>query len=67
MEPQALLTISVLIILARWRYHICVDTVVTKNDDFNNHPTNLTKILELFSSKKNTDRASVDQFTKKEI
>ena len=39
-------------------------TVVTKKDDFNN-PTNVTKILKPFSSRKSTDRFSVDQFSKR--
>ena len=51
--------------LAKWRYNICVETVVIKKDDFNNHPTNVIKILEPFSSRKSTDRPTVDQFTKK--
>ena len=41
-----------------------MDTVVTKKDDFNN-PTNVTKILKPFSSRKINDRPSVDQFSKK--
>ena len=41
-----------------------MDTVVTKKDDFNN-PTNITKILKSFSSRKSTGRPSVDQFSKK--
>ena len=41
-----------------------MDTIVTKEDDFNN-PTNETKILKPFSSRKSTDRPSVDQFSKK--
>ena len=40
--------------LAKWRYFICVDTVVTKKGDFNN-PTNVTKILKPFSSGKSTE------------
>ena len=39
-----------------------MDTVVTKKDDFKN-PTILTKILKPFSSRKSTDRPSVDQFS----
>ena len=50
--------------LAKWRYFICVDTAVTKKDDFSN-PANVTKILKPFSSRKSTDRPSVDQLTKK--
>ena len=50
--------------LAKWRYFICVDAAVTKKDDFNN-PANVTKILKPFSSRKSTDRPSVDQFSKK--
>ena len=50
--------------LGKWRYFICVDSVVTKKDDFNN-PTNVTKILRPFSSRKSTDRSSVDQFSKR--
>ena len=34
--------------VAKSRYCICVDTVVTKKDDFNN-PTNVTKISKPFS------------------
>ena len=45
--------------LAEWRYFICVDTVVTKKNDFNN-PPNVTKILKPFSSRKSADRPSVD-------
>ena len=41
-----------------------MDTAVTKKDGFNN-PTNETKILKPFSSRKSTDRPSVDQFSKK--
>ena len=41
-----------------------MDTAVTKKDDFNN-PTNITKILRPFSSRKSTDRFSVDQLSKK--
>ena len=41
-----------------------MDTVVTKKNDFNN-PPNVTKILKPFSSRKSTDRPSVDQFSKK--
>ena len=41
-----------------------MDTAVTKKDDFNN-PTNVTKILNPSSSRKSTDRPSVDQFSKK--
>ena len=48
--------------LAEWRYFICVYTVVTKKDDFNN-PTNVTKILKPISPRKST---SVGQFSKKE-
>ena len=41
-----------------------MDTVVTKKDDFNN-PANVTRILKHFSSRKSTDRPSVDQFSTK--
>ena len=41
-----------------------MDTVVRMKDDFNN-PTNVTKILKPFSSRKITGRPSVDQFSKK--
>ena len=41
-----------------------MDTVVTKKDEFNN-PTNVTKILKPFSSRKSIDRPSVNQFSKK--
>ena len=41
-----------------------MDTAVTKKDDFNN-PTNVTKILKLFPSRKSIDRPLVDQFSKK--
>ena len=41
-----------------------MDTAVTKKDGFRN-PTNLTKIVKLFSSRKSTDRPLVDQFSKK--
>ena len=41
-----------------------MDTVVTKKDDFNN-PTNVTQILKSFSSRKSTDRPSIDQFSNK--
>ena len=50
--------------LAKWTYFICVNTVVTKKDDFNN-PRNVTKVLKSFSSRKSTNRSSVDQFSKK--
>ena len=40
-----------------------MDTAVTKKNDFNN-PTNVTKILKLFSSRKRIDRPLVDQFSK---
>ena len=38
-----------------------MDTAVTKKDDFKN-PTIVTKILKPFSSRKSTDKPSVDQF-----
>ena len=41
-----------------------MDTAVAKKDDFN-HPTNVTKVLKPFSSRKSTDRPLVDQFSKK--
>ena len=41
-----------------------MDTAVTKKGDFNNS-TNITKILKPFSSRKSTDRPSVDQLSKK--
>ena len=49
--------------LAKRRFCICMDTVVTKKDDFNN-ATNVTRILKCFSSRKSTNRPSVDQFSK---
>ena len=42
-----------------------MDTIITKEDDCNN-PTCETKILKPFSSRKNTNRPSVDQFSKKQ-
>ena len=51
--------------LARWRYVICLDTVVTKKDDFNN-PTNVANTLKpSSSSRKTTDTPSVDEISKK--
>ena len=50
--------------LAKWRFIICVDTTFTKKDDCNNS-INVTKILKSFSSRKSSDRPSVDQFSKK--
>ena len=50
--------------LAESRYCICMGTVVTKKDDFNNH-TIATKILKPFSSRKSTDRPLIDEFSKK--
>ena len=41
-----------------------MDTAITKKDGFKN-PTNLTKIVKLFPSRKSTDRPLVDQFFKK--
>ena len=40
-----------------------MDTAVIK-DDFSN-PTNVTKVLKPFSSRKSIDRSLVDQFSKK--
>ena len=50
--------------LAESRYCICMDTVVTKKDDFNIQ-TIATKILKPFSSRKSTDRPLIDEFSKK--
>ena len=41
-----------------------MDTAVIKKDDFSN-PTNVTKVLKPFSSRKSIDRSLVDQFSKK--
>ena len=41
-----------------------MDTAIIKKDDFSN-PTNVTKVLKPFSSRKSIDRSLVDQFSKK--